>query len=85
MRLTVQERMQFPAILPAYGDIATLTVVEQILNKLRIESGNEDERDYSFSAEEMMLLKQSVHDLDQQQQAPFSALSIIKKIIMEEE
>lgn len=72
------ELSQFQYILPAQGDIETLELVEKILNKI-------NSNDIDFDKNEILLMKGSIHFLNQQKMITLSSLSLVKKILSLEE
>ena len=83
MKLSVNDRLQFQYLLPVQGNFKTLEMVEKILAKLRIEKTDEEEREFVFSKDEMDLLRQSIHVLDQSNKLNLQSLPTIRKIMEE--
>ncbi len=83
MKLSVNDRLQFQYLLPVQGNFKTLETVEKILNKLRVETADEEEREFVFSKDEMDLLRQSIHVLDQSNKLNLQSLPTIRKIMEE--
>lgn len=83
MKLSINDRLQFQYLLPVQGNFKTLETVEKILNKLRVEKADEEEREFVFSKDEMDLLRQSIHVLDQSNKLNLQSLSTIRKIMEE--
>ena len=84
MKLTVEDRLQFQYLLPVQGNIETLELVEGILKKLRVEKMDEEEAVFTFTEDEMNLIKNSISVLDKAQKLNLQSLPTIRKIIMEE-
>lgn len=75
IELTENERLQFQYILPAQGSLQTLELVEQILEKIKING------DVEFSDIEIKFIIDCIQYLDNQKQLTISSLSLIKKIL----
>ena len=84
MKLTVEDRLQFQYLLPVQGNIETLELVEGILKKLRVEKMDQEEAVFTFTEDEMNLIKNSISVLDKAQKLNLQSLPTIRKIIMEE-
>lgn len=84
MELTRNEKFQLQYLLPIKGNIKTLEMAQQIIEKLHIndtDRGNEEVIELDFSGHEIDFLSEMIVILDQAQQLNLSCLSIVKKIL----
>lgn len=84
MVLSGNDIYQVQFLLPIQGNLKTLELVQQILDKANIseeDRGNEIEREIVFSDEEIIFLRNMIMILDESQKLSFSCLSLIKKIL----
>jgi hypothetical protein len=85
LELTYQERLQFSNILPTKGSLDTLTLVENILKKVKIENvkdvQSKDLLKIEFETEEIDFLIEIINFLNSNGQLNFASLSLIRKIL----
>ena len=85
--LTGHEISQIQYIVPVQGSISTLERVQKILDKINSFKTIAAENEYNvdFSDEEIEFFKIMIRFLDEKQQLPISALSLIQKILNKEQ
>ena len=76
IELTGEEKLQFQYILPMRGSLVALELVASILKKV-----NENVVNINFEDDEFSLIVEMIAILDSRKELPFSALSLIKKIL----
>ena len=85
LELTAAERFEIQFVLPAQGSIKNLELVKTIFEKIEIFSiqGNEsdDVKHIEFEDEEIALMQNTIHALDESQRLRYSSLELAKKIL----
>jgi hypothetical protein len=85
LELTYQERIEFPNILPAWGNIEALELTDKIIQKVKINDKQDIQNDktkkYEFDEKEIIFLRDMIQIRSDQQQLNFSSLSLIRKIL----
>ena len=84
IKLSCQDRLQFQYILPVQGDLKTLGLVENILNKLKITDKNDfngDPKEFDFFSKEIDLIKNYISFLDENKAIKLESLPVIRKIL----
>jgi hypothetical protein len=89
IKLTGKERFNVQYILPVQGNLKTLELVENILDRVKIKEIKDIESDnllnYEFTKEELTLMIESIKVLDESNKLNFQCLSLVKKILHEGE
>lgn len=80
LELTAQECLQFPNILPGLGSIKTLTQVNNILNTVKIDPGQET-KTCEFAEEDLMIAYDMIMTLDKSNKLHIDSLSLVNKIL----
>lgn len=84
MKVTKAEKFQVLNLLPMQGNLKTLALVQQILDKIKIEPKEakcQDIVDLDFNDEEFGLIDEMIHILDQAQKLNLDSLSLVQKIL----
>ena len=87
MKLTGKEIYQIQFLLPIQGNIQTLELVQQILDKIDIkEEDREDEyiRDVKLTDPDLDFLREMIGVLDNADKLNFHGLSLYRKILSKE-
>lgn len=87
LSITKKEKFQIQYLLPIQGNLKTLELVQQILNKLSITENDQLSDEIvtiEFEEEELNFIKFSIEVLNQNQKLYLAGLSLVKKILQKE-
>jgi hypothetical protein len=86
LELTYRERLEFKNVLPVRASLSRIRLAKQIIDKVKINDSNDINdnsavQDFDFNDAEIEFLKTMIQFLDEQNQIPFTSLSLIEKIL----